>query len=100
MKNIKNFKKIKKFKKKKDGKSAYNSPGRKQSFTDFSQSYVGKHNQKKLSYSEKMRRWQILKRVLVALGLVALFIVGYLIVSVMLNISKIPPETAAAFITR
>ncbi|HZK38550.1 MAG TPA: hypothetical protein VFD23_00175 [Clostridia bacterium] len=90
--------KFKNVKKKRQSTSKYNLPTRKQSFTGFSQSYTGKHNQRKLSYSERMRRRKILKRVLVVLGFVALFIVGYLIVSVMLNISEIPPEAVAALI--
>lgn len=85
---------------KKKTKSQYNLPARSQSFTDFSPSYKGGLNRNKRSYSERMRQRKTLKHVFVALGIVALFIVGYLIVSVMLNISKIPPETAAAFIGR
>lgn len=88
--------KFKKNKKKKTSK--YNLPARTQNFSDFSQSYKDNYNRNKRSYSEKMRRRQILKRVLVVLGFMALFIVGYLIVSTMLNISKIPPESVAAFI--
>ena len=71
---------------------------RRQSFSDFSQSYSGGLNRNKRSYSEKMRRRKTLMRVLVVFGIVALFILGYIIISVMLNLSQLPPETAAAFI--
>lgn len=93
MKKLKSFKKTKKKK-----KSEYNLPARNQSFTGFSQSYADGLNRKKRSYSEKMRRRNTLKRVLIVLGFIALFFLGYLVVSVMLNISKIPLETAAVFI--
>ncbi len=81
--------------KEKTSKAKYNLPTRNQSFTGFSQSYADKYNRNKLSYSQRMQRRKTLKRVLITLGFIALFIVGYLIVSVMLNISKIPPEAAA-----
>lgn len=87
---------MKKNRKKNDSK--YKMPTRNQSFSDFSQSYTGGRNRNKLSYSEKMQRRKTLKQVFIVLGFVALFILGYLIVSVLLNISKIPPETSAAFI--
>lgn len=76
----------------------YDRPMRRQSFSDFSQSYSGGLNRNKRSYSEKLRRRKTLMRVLVVFGIVALFILGYIIISVMLNLSQLPPETAAAFI--
>lgn len=90
--------KSKKTKKKKHHKSNYSMPLHNRSFTGFSQSYASVLSRSKLSYSERMRRRKILKRVFIALGFIALFSLGYLIVSVMLNISKIPPETTVAFI--
>jgi hypothetical protein len=75
----------------------YAMPLRRQSFSDFSQSYSNGLSNNKLSYGDKMRRRAAIKRVLVILGFVALFFIGYLIISVMLNISKLPPETAAIF---
>ena len=83
---------------KKKTTSKYGLPARRQSFTDFSQSYAGGLNRNKRTYGEKMQRQKTIKRVLAVLGLIALFVLGYLIVSIMLNISKIPPETATAFI--
>lgn len=83
---------------KKKNKSKYNLPTQTRSFTGFSQSYANGLGRKKLSYGEKMHRRKMLKRVFIVLGFVALFVLGYLIVSVMLNISKIPADSVAAFI--
>ena len=81
-------------KKKKTEKPKLNMPLRRQSFSDFSQSYSGGLSKNKLSYNERMRRRRTLMKVLAVLGFIAVFIIGYLTVSVMLDISKIPPESS------
>jgi len=85
-------------KKKKTEKSTYNMPQRRQSFSDFSQSYSSGLSKNKISYNEKMRRRRTIMRVLAVLGFIAVFVAGYLTISVMLDLSKIPPETSPASI--
>lgn len=85
---------------KKKTNSKYDLPARHQSFTDFSTAYRGGLSRNKRSYSERMRQRKTLKHVFIVLGIVALFIVGYLIVSVMLKISQTPIETTTLFIGR
>ena len=67
-------------------------------FSGFSQSYPGGLDGNKTSYAEKMRRRKIVSWVLIAAGIIVLFILGFIMTDVMLEISKSPPETTAAFI--
>jgi hypothetical protein len=85
----------KKTKEKIKSKSKPNAPLRRQSLTGFSQSYSDGLNGNKRSYNEIVQRRKLLKRVLIALGLATLFFVGYLVISIMLRISQLPPESAA-----
>ena len=87
-------------KKKPVKKPAYNIPLRRQSFSDFSQSYAGGQNRNKLSYSDRVRRRNKITKILAVLALIAIFIAAYLIISIMLDISKTPPESAPASIAR
>lgn len=85
-------------KKKSDKKPHYNIPLRRQSFSDFSQSYAGGLNRNKLSYSDRVRRRKMITRILLVIALIAIFIAGYLFISIMLDISKTPPGSAPALI--
>ncbi|MEI6578031.1 MAG: hypothetical protein WCN92_01055 [Eubacteriales bacterium] len=77
-------------------KFKHNIPSKKKSFSDFSQSYSDGLNGNKLSYNEKMKRLNIVKWVLISLGILAIFIVAYIFTNVMLNISQKPIETTTA----
>ncbi len=71
------------------------APLPRKSFSGFSQSYSGELNGNKPSYSERVRRRNIMKWVLIFFGLAALFIIGFVVTDVLLDISKRPPETTA-----
>lgn len=75
-------------------------PQRRQSFSDFSQSYAGGLNRNKLSYSDRARRRKTLIKVLTVLAFIAIFIAGYVTISIMLDLSSTPPETVPAFLAR
>lgn len=76
----------------------YGIPLRRQSFSDFSQSYKGGLNRNKLSYSDRVRRRKMITRILLVIALIAIFIAGYLIISILLDLSQTPPGSAPAFI--
>lgn len=67
-------------------------------FSGFSQSYPGGLDGKKISYTEKMRRRKTMRWTLIAVGIIALFIAGFIMTDVLLEISKSPPETTAALL--
>lgn len=79
--------------------SKHNVSNRRKSFSGFSPSYTGGLNGNQQSYSEKMRRRTIVKRALIVAGIITLFILAFLFMDVMLNISQKPVDTASAFIT-
>ena len=87
-------------KKKPVKKTGNNKPLRRQSFSDFSQSYAGGLNRNKLSYGDRVRRRKKITRILLVLAFIAIFIAGYLIISIMLDLSKTPAESAPASIAR
>ena len=79
-------------------KSKRNISNRRKAFSAFSQSYSGGLNGNQQSYSEKMRRRNMIKLVLIIFGIIAIFIFAFVFTDVMLNISQRPVETTSAFI--
>lgn len=57
----------------------------------FKHRYTGPDYSKKLSYGEKQRRRRRLFLIIFLLGFIVFFITGYIIMSVLLDISHMPP---------
>ena len=71
-------------------------PVDKKGFSGFSETYLGRLNTRRMSYTEKMKRRNIIKWILIVIGLAALFTIAFIFTEVMLDISQKPVETTAA----
>lgn len=79
-------------------KKSKTEAGGEKGFTGFSETYLGRLNNRRMSYSEKLKRWNSIKWILIFIGIAAVFVLAFIFTEVMLDISQRPVETTAGHI--